>query len=380
MITRIVVEHYKSIDKVDLHLGPLSVLVGPNGTGKSNFIDALRFIRDAVTYGLDRSVGERHGIDSIRQWSPSKPYFVTLRAEVENRSGKGFLSFTLTSYRGSHTVKREEGYWSYRTDFPRPAVYYTRDANGNVTLRDSENKTSKLQAEQQEELFLSQIEARQLRALTTALGSLEAYSIYPNELRTPQKSSSDPRLSQNGDNLTSVFKLLTKSKRQNSVKARNEILSAMRKVMPYLENIRIQSFGGLMVPVFRVRELDGRVHDFNVAQVSDGTLRVLGLLTALYQPQRPDVLAMEEPEQTINPGVLAVLAEAIEETSRTSQVLVTTHSPELLDKFEDPSVVMAVEMENGITRIGPISEDQRMAVRERLFSLGELMSVEGLHL
>lgn len=379
MITRILIEHYKSIDRVDLPLGPLSILVGPNGTGKSNFIDAVRFVRDAVSFGLDRSVSERHGIDSIRQWSPSRPYYVTLRAEVENRYGKGFLSFALTSYRGSHTIRREEAMWSYHRDTGYSQVHYTRDAEGGVQLKDLENRSIKTHAEQPEELFLAQFEARHLRGLVHALGSMEAYSIYPNILRTPQKSSSDTTLSQNGDNLTSVYRLLTKSKRQDHVKARNEIVSAMRKVMPNLDSIRIQSLGGLMVPVFRVREQDGRLHDFNVAQLSDGTLRVLGLLTALYQPYRPDILAMEEPEQTINPGVLAVLAEAIEETSSTSQVMVTTHSPELLDKFDDPGVVMAVEMENGVTRIGPINEDQRDAVRDRLFSLGELMSMEGLH-
>ncbi|MEM1204466.1 MAG: AAA family ATPase, partial [Acidobacteriota bacterium] len=137
--------------------------------------------------------------------------------------------------------------------------------------------------------------------------------------------------------------------------------------------------GGLMVPTFRVTESDGKKHDFNVSQISDGTLRVLGLLTALYQPTRPATLAMEEPEQTVNPGVLAVLAEAIEEVSNHSQILVTTHSPELVDKFEDPKVVQAVDMVDGKTQIGPVHPDQISAVKDRLFSLGELMSVEGLH-
>jgi hypothetical protein len=173
--------------------------------------------------------------------------------------------------------------------------------------------------------------------------------------------------------------MLARSKRQEHVKARTEILGSMRKVMPSLDSIRIQSIGGLMVPVFRVREPSGKVHDFNVSQISDGTLRVLGLLTALYQPSRPDVLAMEEPEQTVNPGVLAVLADAIEEVSTQSQVVITTHSPELLDKFANPDIILAAEMEEGITQIGHIHEDQVAAVRDRLFSLGELMAVEGLH-
>jgi predicted ATPase len=153
----------------------------------------------------------------------------------------------------------------------------------------------------------------------------------------------------------------------------------MRLVMPSLDSIRIQSLGGLMVPAFRVKESSGKTHDFNVSQISDGTLRMLGLLTALYQPAIPYTLAMEEPEQTINPGVLSILAESIVEVSAKTQMLVTTHSPDFLDKFNDPSVVFSVNMNDGITRSGPIQESQLKAVRDHLFSLGELMAIEGLH-
>jgi predicted ATPase len=379
MITRIFVEHYKSIDRLDLRLGRLSVLVGPNAAGKSNFIDALRMVRDAATVGLDRAVAERHGIDSIRQWSPSRPYVIQLRTEVETRFGKGYLSFGLTSLRGGHVVKREEGMWCMR-DAPEAHRWtYTRDDHGRVHLASPDGKTTKLEVEQAEELFLTQIDAKNFRMLAAALSSFEAYSIFPNVLRTPQKSSSDRRLSSNGDNFTSIFKMLGNSKRQHYAKARLEILSALRRVMPNLETVRIQSIGGLMVPVFRVREDNGRVHDFNVAQVSDGSLRVLGLLTALYQPHRPETLAMEEPEQNINPGIFAVLAEGIQEISSTGQILVTTHSPEFLDKFDDPNVVKAVVLDKGVTHVGPVHPDQIAAVRARLFSLGELMQVEGLH-
>jgi predicted ATPase len=84
--------------------------------------------------------------------------------------------------------------------------------------------------------------------------------------------------------------------------------------MPTLESINIQGLGGLMVPIFRVREDAGRIHNFNVSQISDGTLRVIGILTAPYQPNRAEVLALEEPEQTVNPAIVGLLAEAIQQS------------------------------------------------------------------
>ena len=73
----------------------------------------------------------------------------------------------------------------------------------------------------------------------------------------------------------------------------------------------MQLIGGFLAPVFEVQEGENAQHEFNVSQISDGTLRMLGLLTALYHPNRPQVIALEEPEQTVNPGVLLILADAI---------------------------------------------------------------------
>lgn len=379
MITKLRIEHYKSIERVEISPGPLTILVGPNGSGKSNIVDAVRFVRDSVVLGLDRSIADRHGIDSIRQWSPSRPYVVVMRVEVNTDYGHGYLSFSLESMSGTHIVKKEEGCWDFGNSLARPRVSYSRNSKGFVEIKSGQDDPRKVEIDRSDELFLSQFEAQPFRFLVNAIGSMEAYSIYPNVLRTPQKPSSDSRLYANGENLTSVYKQLASSKKQSHVRARSEILSSMRLVMPSLDSIRIQSLGGLMVPAFRVKESSGKTHDFNVSQISDGTLRMLGLLTALYQPAIPYTLAMEEPEQTINPGVLSILAESIVEVSAKTQMLVTTHSPDYLDKFNDPSVVFSVNMNDGITRSGPIQESQLQAVRDHLFSLGELMAIEGLH-
>lgn len=86
------------------------------------------------------------------------------------------------------------------------------------------------------------------------------------------------------------------------------------------------------MPVVRVEEPGGELHDFNLSQISDGTLRTLGLLTAFYQPAAPSKIGIEEPELMIHPGALQVIKDAMEtyvtfDSSRRAQVFLTTHSP-----------------------------------------------------
>ena len=162
------------------------------------------------------------------------------------------------------------------------------------------------------------------------------------------------------------------------MEAIEQITTAMRSILPGLETISILSVGGYLVPQFHMKEAGGKTHKFNVAQMSDGTLRVLGLLTALYQRPKPEIIVLEEPEQTVNPAIMEVLADSIKEASGTCQVIVTTHSPHLLDQF-DPEQIRAVDMVDGRTQVSRVGPTQMGVVHDRLFSLGELLVSEGLH-
>ena len=111
--------------------------------------------------------------------------------------------------------------------------------------------------------------------------------------------------------------------------------------------------------------------------MSDGTLYVLGILLAVYQPRPPTLVGLEEPETAIHPGAAAALAETIQEAGLRTQVLVTTHSPDLITRFDTDSL-RAVERIDGLTVIAPIAKEQREAIRLRLFTAGELHRIEGL--
>lgn len=418
MITSLSINHFKSLERVDIDFSNTTIFVGNNASGKSNIVDAIRFVRDAMINGLDRAIGDRHGIQSIRQWSPTRPYRISFTINV---SGGDELSakyhFAIDSARSEWKVVREEAeIYNKENDFfevededegaqyiegaRHRKVVVSRDDKGlcdfamwtiirdkdvhidkNLFFRspglyDNEPQKRSFRVAQSDELLLNLRAVWEIGPLRSQLANFQAYNIFPNTLRLPQEPSNETYLSPEGRNLASVFKRMRRSSR--GVDALNQITAAMTAIMPTLDRISVLTVGGYLVIQFHVIEPTGRGHTYNVSQLSDGTLRMLGLLTALYQEPKPAIIALEEPEQTVNPGILTVLADSIKEVAKRSQILITTHSPNLLDKFA-PEFIETVEMVGGKTQVAKIGANQMEAVKERLFTLGELLSAEGLH-
>jgi len=395
MIKRLIVENYKSIETLDVEFGRVTAFVGSNSSGKSNIVDALRFLRDAVRLGLDRAISDRHGIDSIRRWSPKKPYQIKISVEFEGigyseeefsgeyglviGSSKSEGTFSVLSEHGNFLsydyISEEEG--SDEISFENARIYFDRKSDGRISGSFNRNIIGSKDTElESDEIFLSSLIGRiAFEQICDLLYNLEVYSVYPNTLRQPETPSNDPILSSHGGNFCSVFKRLRKS--AAGKRRVRDITDAMRLILGNLDEIRIQSVGGYLTPMFRVKEDNEAGHDFNVSQISDGTLRVLGLLLALYQSPRPDIIALEEPELTVNPGVLRMLVESIREASEASQIILTTHSPELVDML-NPEEVRAVELEGGKTIVNPVAQSQLRAVKENLFTLGQIMVSEGI--
>lgn len=118
---------------------------------------------------------------------------------------------------------------------------------------------------------------------------------------------------------------------------------------------------------------------FEAFSMSDGTLRAVGLLTAIYQHPVPTLLAIEEPEATIHPGALGAVLDLLRHASRRTQVIVTTHSPEVLDaEWIEDRHLRIVECPEGATRIARVSDASRQALQQHLMGAGELLRSNAL--
>jgi type I restriction enzyme M protein len=113
--------------------------------------------------------------------------------------------------------------------------------------------------------------------------------------------------------------------------------------------------------------------------MSEGSLRALAVVIAAQQVRKGQMLVIEEPEANVHPGVAALVYDVLEEASQRGDVLITTHSPDLLDAAKDETILVCSATE-GVTRIGPLDSSQRQLVREGLFRLAELMRAEPLRI
>jgi predicted ATPase len=195
------------------------------------------------------------------------------------------------------------------------------------------------------------------------------YNVLPNQLTEPQKPANPYPLNERGENLASVLRTL---------KRKQDLERALARVLGDVLNYRVSQVGGYLVTKLQHEAPEGeRAPLFELAQESDGTLRLLGILTALYQDPPRTLIALEEPELTIHPGAISLLWEEITSVTPQTQILLTTHSPDLLDLCKAKQL-RVVEKIDGATQVGPIAKDQRRIIRERLFAPGQLLQAQGL--
>jgi energy-coupling factor transporter ATP-binding protein EcfA2 len=363
-ITRATIHNYRSLagDGLPVSLGTVTVLVGPNDSGKSSFCDALAFLADAVRNGLPAAINNndnRRGFASIRRKGSDK---ITFRIEAELSGISGFYALELEGAADGYRVAHEAAQW-----------------RGAFAIKNSEwEKDKRLEGASipsgATALLLPLLRGDQrFSELAEAIAGIEVYSVPPMILRDAQPKSPASPMDGRGRDWPSALDRVLKGPLGGM------LIVALNRLTGDIANVEVESQGSKQVVRFLHRETEttegGRWATAD--QESDGTLRAAALLTALAQDPAPSLIAIEEPELAIHPGALSVIYDFIQSAQRRSQVLITTHSPDLLDYFE-AELLRVVYREGDVTRIASMEEDQRRAVREKLTTLGNVIRHEGM--
>lgn len=372
-LTRVVLRNYKSIAACDVKLSPLTYLVGANGSGKSNFIDALHFVRDALNGSLDNAINERGGLSEVRRRSSGHPTHFGIRLEFCLPNGeRGFYAFAVGALPSSgYEVQREECSIGGTGKGPYFLLEHGR------LIKSSESSFPTVTADR-----LALVSASGLavfRPVYDALTAMGFYNLNPKVIRELQKPQDGRLLKPAGENIASVIGHLARTN-PSALKIIEEYLHA---VVPMVHGVERQVVGPMESLSFQ-QDMAGAKYPwkFLAQNMSDGTLRALGVLTALFQgnsDHSPSLIGIEEPETALHPAASAALREALVRAGERTQVLVTSHSPDLLDDVAIPAdSLLVVVSEEGATRVAPVDGASRQAIRDHLYSAGELLRLDQL--
>jgi predicted ATPase len=374
VIKELILKRFRSIPSDHVSFDNPTFFVGRNGSGKSNLVDAFSFLSEATAAPLQAVFDRRGGISSVRNRTSGRSYppnlglgvsLGTMNGGIE-RGRYAFEVKALPNY--GFEVVREQ---CWIEDAARKRFWFDRQKNsfrGNVSgLSPSLDPSS---------LALPVVggHARFAPVLRT-LAAMRVNSIEPGRLREMQDPDSGTILKPDGGNVASVLQEIERQAPEDL----KRICEILKTIVPNTTQVHSKKHGNKLSLEFTQEWGERKRLKFEAFNMSDGTLRALGLLTAVYQKPAPAFLAIEEPEATIHPGALGSVLDLLRHASKHVQVVVTTHSPEVLDaKWIQDTHLRIVEWSEGATRIGPVAESARSALQQHLMGAGELLRSNAL--
>ena len=393
LLTYLRVKNFRSLQSVWLDIGSaVTVLAGPNASGKSNIVDALSFVADALYDGVDRAVGNRGARSVLHrhrgrvgrsftiELGLESPTF-TARHEVKIGIRKqGEVSIQEEKISGTVKYPRKNFDFSL-TDISRELTEYPSDTLMLSVMGDSPTVANLLtsllmsnngQADEMNPVGPAIVE------ITNFISDMRFYHLFPNVMREPRRLKTNDKLEENGENLASVLFGIVKQRGN----AYRQMIGALNQVVPDIEDVRVLETGGyhyVQLKHLSLSSAAGHSGWLDIVNESDGTVRALGLFVALYQDPPPALIVIEEPELTVHVGTLEVLADSLNEVGLRSQIMITTHSCDLLDCFREDNL-RAVFSSEGRTKAGRLRVNQAAALKQALLTPGEIHRMEGLSL
>ena len=335
-LTRLTASGFRSIRTIDMELGDLTVLIGANGSGKSNFVAFFNMLSFMVTGSLQLYIGRKGGGSSILHYGPKRAPVLTTTLRFEGDTGWSEYGCTLAYASPDRLIFTDEHVAFQRRGEERPFEGVLRSGQAETDLAAVSTGGDRVAA-QVAQIFLSRLKG--LRVYHFHDTSESAY------IRTNQEIDRNRILLSNGGNLASFLYML----RESFPGHYERIVSTLRLAVPYLQDFDLEP-NRLSPKHVQLRWRDRNPdYEFGPHQLSDGSLRAIALITALLQPEEllPTVIFIDEPELGLHPAAIGIVAKLLKAVSAKRQVVVATQSPRLLAECAPEDVVVVEREEDG---------------------------------
>jgi predicted ATPase len=318
-LEKLTIKNFKSIREQTLSLGRLNVFIGANGSGKSNLIEAFRFLRAIVNQNLAGYTGMKGGADTLLYFGRKKSPEMSFQLEFgAGDSGKGYWVKLQGTEQDSFLINEERAYYDVRKNEPTPLDIVFSTFSKESKLKKSDHLIA--------------------REAMAALESYQVYHFHDTSDTAGVKGAGDVEdnrvLRPQAENLAAFLYWMQQKQPDQFA----NIQDTLRQIAPFFDEFRLAPSKlneGKIRLEWKEKGSDGY---FNASSFSDGTLRSLCLATLLLQPELPAMVLLDEPELGLHPAAIALLADLLSSAATRTQVIVATQSVTLVNHFEPESV------------------------------------------
>jgi len=351
-LDKLTIRGFKSIESlVDFELGDLNVLIGANGSGKSNFVDFFRLLRAMVDQNLQAFVTKR---------GPSDGYFYngvsyTKKIQADMYFGSNRYAFSLEPTAESKLMVAEE----QTQFFPKAALrtISSGELEAQIKIRkDDEGLTAKRSPNWYVWDAVSSWQVYHFHDTSMSAGMRREVGVEQSEV-----------LASDASNLA-AFLLELRAKHPNNYEV---LRKTIRRVTPYFDDFELRVTDDFIEDRVRLtwKQL-GKEYVFSPGHLSDGTIRFICLATVLTQPNPPKTIVLDEPELGLHPEALSILGGLLRSASSRMQIIIATQSPVLLSEFESDQIITADQID-GATKFARLDNSELSAWIDD-YSLGDL--------
>ncbi len=345
---RIRIAGFKSIQNCDLELRKINILIGSNGSGKSNFISAFNFLRSILSKELSLSVNLAGGANSLL----FKGRKISKEIEMEFYFGQYAYSFVLVPTDDDRLIFKDENFYKSANIKEKLSI----KAGHSESLWESNSGLLDNNIQQ----TLKKINWRVYHFHDTGKDAA---------VKQPHNISNNIELNYNAGNMAAFLYRLKESWPDSYIK----IVATVKLIAPYFYDFVLNPNENNPEIIVLKWKQTGCDDIFNVSQLSDGTLRFICLTTLLLQPQQlqPASIIIDEPELGLHPYAITIFAEIVKQVSINKQVIISTQSVELLNEFDADDVVV-VDRDNDGSAFKRLCSTDLQEWIENDYTLGEL--------
>lgn len=373
-VNKLIVKNYKSLKNLQLEMKPFMVFIGPNNAGKSNIFDCLRFLSDSARAGRDwqQIIDRKGGFKQIvYNGNTSDKILIELQGLVKvnnkDRYYKYFVKFVGERFSGGRNINE---IFTLMEDSEKRMLEFPAEKDKVIVTDENGKQTSSMNVGG-DQLYISYFTDPTyypiLGHFSQEVQNWAFFHLLPPLMREPTEVLNEFQLKALGENISTMLHTLQSENPQQF----KEIEKILKEAVPELEELTT----GLTkqkpsLTYIRIREKHLKT-SIPVWNMSDGTIRLLGYLATIYSPVMPPLICIEEPENYVHPRLLELIVDLIKTISQKTQVLVTTHSPYLID-FLQPEDLFIVEKKKGQTVVNKAEDKKGIKEALRKLGLGEM--------